>query len=64
MDNTWVIPGLSAKIFLVDLYNTIERRAALGYWAHHFSDGMAHLPGCWLTNANPFGQKYRRYAFA
>jgi hypothetical protein len=54
MNNTWLIPGFSAEIFLIQFHSSGKRKA-LRCRDRHLANGMSHFPGGWLGNANPSG---------
>ena len=61
--NAWLIAGFSANVFFIQLNRTAKDRFTLGTWIHHLSHCMAQLPGGFLGNSNPLGQKYRGDTF-
>ena len=57
-------PRLATDVFFIQFHDARKRREQTGVGGHHQADGVTELPGTFLRNTNPSGQKHRGDAFA
>lgn len=57
-------PRLATDVFFIQFNDARKRRQQTGVGGHHQADGVTELPGTFLRNTNPSGQKHRGDAFA
>ena len=52
--DTFLEPGFSANVLLIEFNNTTQSRDEIRIGFHHFANGMANFPRAFLRNTNQF----------
>ena len=58
MFDTMFITGFAAKVFFIQLYDTVQRRLAFRAWFHQAPNRMTHFPGCALSYSQPLAHEH------